>query len=119
VRPYHYQEYPKWLPGPEVIVQNAAEERRVRWEWARDAGRERANARQRARADARAIELAPEIAALRRRGRSFRDIADTLNKRGVRSARGRRWGPSQILRLLRRVNNAVATGALSAERQSI
>ena len=25
--PYVYQEYPKWIAGPEVIVQNAAEER--------------------------------------------------------------------------------------------
>jgi hypothetical protein len=105
-----YQEYPKWLPGPNLIVQNAVEERRVRWEWARAEGREKANAAQRDRADARAIELAPEIALLRVNGASFRGIARALNERGVLSARGSLWGPGQILRLLRRAKNAVVTG---------
>jgi hypothetical protein len=33
--PYVYQEYPKWIVGPGVIVQNAAEERCIRWQWER------------------------------------------------------------------------------------
>jgi hypothetical protein len=74
-----------------VIVQNAEEERRLRWERARNVGRDKANAVQRARADAIAVELAPEVAVLRARGYSFRDIADALNKRGILSARGRQW----------------------------
>jgi hypothetical protein len=58
-RPPIYQEYPKWIVGPEVIVQNAAEERCIRQRWARDIGRAKANALQRSRADALALELAP------------------------------------------------------------
>lgn len=48
-RPYAYQEYPKWIHGPNgsVIVQDADEERRVRFENARDIGREKANSVQR------------------------------------------------------------------------
>jgi hypothetical protein len=58
--PYVYQEYPKWIAGPEVIVQYAAEERCIRWRWSRDIGRTKANALQRSCADALALELAPE-----------------------------------------------------------
>jgi hypothetical protein len=110
---YVYQEFPKWVTGSggPVIVQNAEEERRVRFTRARDVGRDRANAGQRARADDFALNLAPEIAGLRTRGCSFRDIADVLNRRRIPSVRGRQWGPSQILRLLRRAEKAVATGA--------
>jgi Recombinase len=118
---YVYREFPKWVPGPDgpVIVQNAEDERRLRWQRARNIGRDKANAVQRARADNLAIALTPEIAALRRRGNSFRDIADVLNRRGIPSARGRQWGPVQVLRLLRRAENTVATGALPAERRAI
>src|SRR6476659_7742878 len=93
VTPYVYREFPKWCEGRDgpVIVQNAAEERRVRWERARDIGRERANAIQRTRADDFALKLAPEIVSLRTRGNSLRDIANVLNQRGVVSARGRQW----------------------------
>jgi hypothetical protein len=56
--PYVYQEYPKWIAGPEVIVQNAAEERCIRRQWSRDIGQAKANAVQRSRADALALELA-------------------------------------------------------------
>ena len=68
--PYVYQEYPKWIAGPEVIVQNAAEERCIRRRWSRDIGRAKANTVQRDRADALALELAPEILVLRARGSS-------------------------------------------------
>jgi hypothetical protein len=33
--PYVYQEYPKWIAGPDVIVRNASEERCIRWQWSR------------------------------------------------------------------------------------
>jgi Recombinase len=116
---YVYREFPKWVTGPygPVIVQNAEEERRLRWERARNIGRDKANAVQRARADNLAIALAPEIASLRRRGHSFRDIADALDRRGILSARGRQWGPAQVWRLLRRAEITVATGALPAEQR--
>jgi len=113
---YRYVEFPKWVTGRDgpVIVQNAEEERRIRFERARDIGRERANAVQRARADAIAVKLAPEIAAFRARGSSFRDIADALNRHGVLSAPGPQWGPAQVRR---RPQNTVATGALAVERR--
>ena len=53
--PYVYQEYPKWIVGPGVIVQNAAEERCIRCRWSRDIGRAKANALQCSRADALAL----------------------------------------------------------------
>jgi len=56
-----------------VIVQNAAEERCIRRRWSRDIGRAKANALQRSRADALALELAPEILALRARRQLSRD----------------------------------------------
>jgi len=118
-RPYTYQEYPKWIHSPNgsVIVQDAEEERRIRFENARDIGREKANSVQRLRADELAVELAPEIWRLRASGCSLRDIADALNRRGIRSAQGHQWGPAQILRLLRRTGNAVATGAIPDDQQ--
>ena len=108
--PYVYQEYPKWIDGPDVIVQNAAEERCIRRQWSRDIGRAKANALQRSRADARALALAPEILALRARGSSYREIAKALTECGRPSARGGRWAAATLLRLLRRAENAVATG---------
>jgi hypothetical protein len=116
---YVYREFPKWVTGPDgpVIVQNAEEERRLRWERARNIGRDKANAVQRARANNLAVALAPEIAVLRRRGNSFRDIADALNKKGILSARGRQWGPAQLWRLLRRAETAVATGGQTVEQR--
>jgi hypothetical protein len=110
---YVYREFPKWVTGPNgcpMIVQNSEEERCIRWKRAGNIGREKANAIQRARADNFALELALEIVVLRKRGCSFRGIADALNRQGISSARGQRWGPSQILRLVQRVQNAVATG---------
>jgi hypothetical protein len=121
VTPYIYREFPKWITGPDgpVIVESIEEERRLRWERARNIGRDKANAVQRTHADNLAIALAPEIAALRRRGSSFRDIADGLNRQGVLSARGRQWGPAQVWRLLRRAETAVATGGQTVEQRPI
>jgi hypothetical protein len=98
-----------------MIVQNAEDERHLRWQLARNIGRDKSNAVQRARADNLAIAPASEIAALRPRGYSFRYIADALDRRGILSARGRQWGPAQVWRLLRRAETIVATGALPAE----
>lgn len=107
--------YPSWvhIEGFEsVLVQNEEEERlhrerirRVRWERARDVGRKRANAAQQVRADALARELAPEIALLRLRGLSYRAVATELNKAGRPTARHRKWGAPQVLRLLRRAGS--------------
>jgi hypothetical protein len=79
---YVYQEYPKWIAGPDVIVQNAAKERCIRRQWSGDIGRAKANALQCSRADALALELAPEILALRARGSSYREIAQALDECG-------------------------------------
>jgi hypothetical protein len=116
-----YIEFPKWVDGPDgpEIAKSAEEERCIldrarshRMQQARSIGRVRANAVQAARANAFAAEIAPMIAAIGAEGiTSFRGIADSLNTHGIRSARGRQWGPAQIFRLLRRAENAVATGA--------
>ena len=120
-RPYAYQEYPKWIHGPNgsVIVQDADEERRVRFENARDIGREKANSVQRLAPMNWPSNWRREITRLRSGGSSLRDIAAALNEHGIRSARGRQWGPAQILRLLRRAGNAVATGAIPDDQQKI
>jgi hypothetical protein len=58
-----------------------------------------------ARADARASQLAPIVAELRRGGiTSWYGIAMALNKRGVRTASGRGiWEPGQVRRLMGRL----------------
>ena len=115
--PYVYQEYPKWIVGPEVIVQNAVEERCIRRRWSRDIGRAKANALQPSRADALALALAPEILAWRAEGCSYREIAGVLNECGRPSARGGRWAAGTLLRLLHRAEKAVATGPTRAIRE--
>jgi len=58
-----------------------------------------------ARADARASELAPIVAELRRSGiTSWYGIARALNKRGVPTATGRGiWEPGQVRRVMERL----------------
>jgi hypothetical protein len=58
-----------------------------------------------ARADARASELAPIVAELRRSGvTSWYGIAMELNKRGVPTATGKGiWEPGQVRRLMERL----------------
>jgi hypothetical protein len=58
-----------------------------------------------ARADARASQLAPIVAELRRGGiTSWYGIAMELNKRGVPTASGRGiWDPGHVRRLLERL----------------
>jgi hypothetical protein len=121
VTAYVYHEFSKWITGPDgpVVVANAAEEQRLRWERARNIGRDRANAAQRVRADDFAAKLASEVGHLKTQGYSFRHIADALNKRGILSARGRQWGPAQVWRLLRRAETAVATGGQTVEQRPL
>lgn len=55
------------------------------------------------RADRFAAEVAPTIAGLRAEGaRSLRAVADELNRRGVPTARGGRWTPTAVKRVLER-----------------
>jgi hypothetical protein len=58
-----------------------------------------------ARADARASELAPIVADIRRSGvTSWYGIAMELNKRGVPTATGKGiWEPGQVRRLMERI----------------
>jgi hypothetical protein len=58
-----------------------------------------------ARADARAAELAPIVADMRRSGiTSWYGIANELNKRGVPTATGKGiWEPAQVRRLMERL----------------
>jgi hypothetical protein len=58
-----------------------------------------------ARAGARAAQLAPIVAELRRGGiTSWYGIAKALNKRGVPTATGRGiWEPAQVRRLMERL----------------
>jgi DNA invertase Pin-like site-specific DNA recombinase len=52
--------------------------------------------------------VAPEIARLRGEGKSLGQIADLLNRRGVRAARGGRWHKASVAGVLRD-NGAAAT----------
>jgi len=85
-----------------MIVQNATEERRSRWELARDNGRAKADACQRKCADAFAVEFAAEITHLRARRRSVRDIPEILNRREVVWARGGMWAAGTVGRVFQR-----------------
>jgi hypothetical protein len=63
-----------------------------------------------ARADARASQLAPIVAELRRGGvTSWYGIAMALNKRGVPTATGRGiWEPAQVRRVMKRLKRDVS-----------
>ena len=49
-----------------------------------------------------AANVLPIIQPLRAEGRSLREIADVLNARGVPTARGGKWAPTQIADILKR-----------------
>jgi hypothetical protein len=53
-------------------------------------------------ADRFAANILPLIQPLRARGKSLREIANLLNTRGVPTARGGKWAPTQIANILRR-----------------
>jgi len=65
-----------------------------------------------ARADARASQLAPIVAELRRSGiTSWYGIAMALNKRGVPTATGRGiWEPAQVRRVMERLKRDAVGG---------
>ncbi|MCZ4367542.1 recombinase family protein [Sulfitobacter dubius] len=56
-----------------------------------------------ANAKARADKVAQTVLPLRASGATLRDIADALNKSGVETARGGKWQPSQVQRVLKRL----------------
>jgi hypothetical protein len=96
---YVYQEYPKWIVGPDVIgVASCGNGRET------SAGRKPTPCS----AAALALELAPEILALRAGGSSYREIAQALNECGRPTARGGRWAAGTLLRLMRRSGSAAA-----------
>jgi hypothetical protein len=53
-------------------------------------------------ADRFAANVLPLIKPLRAEGRSLREIANVLNARGVPTARGGKWAPTQIADILKR-----------------
>jgi len=62
-----------------------------------------------AKANARAQDLATVIAELRKAGAvSLRDFAKGLNARGIETARGGPWAPTQVMRLLDRLREWVS-----------
>jgi hypothetical protein len=71
-----------------------------------------------ARADARAIDLAPTVRELQAAGKtSLRAIADELNRRGIPTARRGQWQAGSVSQLLARIakqwlDDAIAHGAL-------
>jgi DNA invertase Pin-like site-specific DNA recombinase len=60
---------------------------------------------QRARAEAKAADLAPIIKELQAAGKtSLRDIAAGLNEQGIPTARGGEWSAVQVMRMLERLD---------------
>jgi DNA invertase Pin-like site-specific DNA recombinase len=76
-------------------------------------------AARRAKADARAADLAPVVKELQASGcESLRAIAAGLNERGIPAARGGQWAAPQVMWLLERAGipfgGSVANGASAA-----
>src|SRR6056297_147326 len=63
---------------------------------------DRANAAARAVADTHAVKVMDTIKPLREAGKTLQQIADTLNKSGVTTARGGRWYPTTVKNILAR-----------------
>jgi DNA invertase Pin-like site-specific DNA recombinase len=62
----------------------------------------------RQRAAKRAADLLPIIEAIREEGAtSLQDIANGLNQRGIPTAQGGAWQPTQVMRVLERTNQAI------------
>jgi len=60
-----------------------------------------------ANAKARADKVAGVVQPLRQQGATLREIAEALNKSGVATARGGKWQPSQVKRVLERLARPV------------
>lgn len=65
---------------------------------------DRANAASSAQADAHAAKVLDTVLPLRDAGRTLQQIADTLNRTGVKTARGGNWYPSTVRNVLARVS---------------
>lgn len=63
----------------------------------------------------RAEYLASHIIPLRDAGKSIREIAAAMTASGIPTALGGAWGPSQVLRLLRRLEEQPAGGMVIPE----
>lgn len=63
---------------------------------------EKANEAAKAQADAHAQKVLDTVKPLREAGRTFQQIADTLNKTGVTTARGGKWYPTTVKNVLAR-----------------
>jgi hypothetical protein len=61
------------------------------------------NAAVQANAKARADKVAGVVLPLRQQGATLREIAEALNTSGVATARGGKWQPSQVKRVLERL----------------
>lgn len=61
----------------------------------------------------RAEHLASHIIPLRDAGKSIREIAAAMMATGIPTALGGTWGPSQVLRLLRRLEEQPAGGMVT------
>lgn len=60
-------------------------------------------------ADEFAASVAPTLADVQKAGAaSLREIADALNTRGIKTARGRHWRPTTVKRLLERLENGLS-----------
>lgn len=62
-----------------------------------------AHAASKVQADERAAEVAPIVCALRKRGVTLAEIAQTLNKSGHITPRGKRWTPKAVSRVIKRI----------------
>jgi hypothetical protein len=56
-------------------------------------------------ADEAYADLYPVLERLRGKGLSFQTIADHLNGKGYRTRRDKRWGPTQVARVLQRTGS--------------
>lgn len=61
-----------------------------------------ASAALRRQADAFAGSLRPMMEAMREQGKTLQDVADELNARGIKTARGRTWQPQTVKNVLAR-----------------
>jgi Recombinase len=73
----------------------------------------------RAAADRFAANILPIVQPLRAEARSLREIANVLNARGVPTARGGKWAPTQIADILRRARESARAGKAAEDHQYV
>lgn len=69
-----------------------------------DQGRAAATVARNAAANARAADLAPILGELRASGRSLREMAEVLNTKGIKTAKGCQWTAMAVSRVLARLD---------------